>query len=506
VVEGERLTSTPAPQRPAEDLLDTPEAGAAAIRGGALRLAGYGGGVVFALASVPLLVRHLGVVDFGRYTLVLSIIAMVQGLTEGGLQAIGVREYSVMGQADRDMMMRRLLALRVLATGGGVGLALAFCGIAGYDSDIVLGTLVAGIGLLLLVLFNLLSVPLAANLRFGWITAADLGRQGLATVLIIVLVVAGAGLVPLLAVQIPASLLAVVVTLVLVRRMTSLVPAFDPPAWWSLLRDTLPYAIAIAVAALYFRVTIVIMSLVASDDATGYFATSYRIIEVLVGIPLLLVASAFPILSRAARDDSARLRYASQSTLDLMLVLGAWVSLVVGIASNFIIVLIAGHDFDPSGEVLRIQAVTVACTFVSVTCSFILLSLRRHRAILVGSVVPLACGVTATFLLAPDHGANGAAVATVLAEVALATTLVALTVGTAPGRVSLSLRAFPQVALAAGLGVLVAVVLLPQVHEVAVAALATLVFFGVLYPLGLIPAELRDAMLARRRVKEEVSA
>src|SRR6476660_9396391 len=109
---------------PAPDLLDSPEAGAAAIRGGALRLAGYGGGVLFALASIPLLVRHLGVVDFGRYTLCVSIIAMVQGLTEGGLQAIGVREYSVLSAADRDLMMRRLLALRVLATLTGIALAL----------------------------------------------------------------------------------------------------------------------------------------------------------------------------------------------------------------------------------------------------------------------------------------------------------------------------------------------------------------------------------------------
>ena len=93
---------------------------------------------------MPLLVRHLGVVDFGQYTLVLSIIAMVQGLTEGGLQAIGVREYSVLSKAERDLMMRRLLALRVLATGGGVGLARAVCGVAGYDSHIVLGTLVGG--------------------------------------------------------------------------------------------------------------------------------------------------------------------------------------------------------------------------------------------------------------------------------------------------------------------------------------------------------------------------
>jgi O-antigen/teichoic acid export membrane protein len=504
VVEGERLAG-PAPSA-APDLLDTPEAGAAAIRGGAVRLAGYGGGIAFALASIPLLVRHLGVVDFGRYTLVVSIIAMVQGLTEGGLQAIGVREYSVLSAEDRDLMMRRLLALRVLATLTGVGLAVVFCLIAGYDSTIVLGTLVAGLGLLLLVLFNLLSVPLAARLRFGWVTAVDLVRQALATVLIILLVIAGAGIVPLLAVQIPAGLLAVGITLVLVRRMMPLTPTFDPGAWWGLLRDTLPYGIAIAVSALYFRITIVIMSLVSTGTATGYFATSYRIIEVLIGIPLLVVAAVFPVLARAARDDAARLRYAAQRTLDLMLVLGVWVSLAVAVAAPFVIEVIAGSDFRPSGDTLRIQAVTVCCTFVSVTCGFILLSLRRHRAILVGNIVPLAAGVTLTLILAPSHGANGAAIATVAGEAGLAIAMLSLTIGRTPGRVPLSLRAFPQVLLAAGLATLVSVLLLPHLHELAVAVVATLVYFGVLYPLGLIPSELRDALAARRRVKREVAA
>jgi O-antigen/teichoic acid export membrane protein len=508
VVEGERLTQRPEPgvARPDTDLLDTPAAGAAAIRGGAVRLAGYAGGVAFALASIPLLVRHLGVVDFGRYTLVVSIIAMVQGLTEGGLQAIGVREYSILPAAERNLMMGRLVSLRVLATVTGVALALVFCVIAGYDSEILLGTLVAGGGLLLLVLFNLLSVPLAANLRFGWVTAVDLARQGLATVLIIALVVAGAGIVPLLAVQIPAGVLAVALTFTLVRNMTSLRPSYDAGAWWALMRDTLPYAIAIAVSALYFRITIVILSLVSSDEATGFFATSYRIIEVLIGIPLLVVAAVFPVLARAARDDAARLRYASQRTLDLMLVLGVWVSLAVAVAAHFIIEVIAGGDFEPSGEVLRIQALAVCCTFVSVTCGFILLSLHRHKAILVGNIVPLAFGVTLTLILAPAHGANGAAGATVIGEAGLAIAMLSHAIGKAEGRVPLSLSAFPQVALAAGLAALAAVLLLPHVHDVAAVIVASLVYFGVLYPLGLIPSELRDALLAGRRVKETPAA
>jgi O-antigen/teichoic acid export membrane protein len=307
-------------------------------------------------------------------------------------------------------------------------------------------------------------------------------------------------------VQIPAGLLAVGMTLVLVRRMTPLTPTFDPAAWWSLLRDTLPYAIAIAVSALYFRITIVILSLVSTEKATGYFATSYRIIEVLIGIPLLVVAAVFPVLSRAARDDAERLRYASQRTLDMMLVLGVWISIAVAVAAPFIIEVIAGHDFEPSGTTLRIQAITVCCTFVSVTCGFILLSLRRHRAILVGNIVPLAFGVTLTLILAGPHGANGAAIATVVGEAGLAIAMLSLAIGKGRGRVPLSLRAFPQVALAAGLATLVSVLLLPHVHELAVAVVATLAYFGVLYPLGLIPSELRDAIAARRRVKQEVAA
>jgi O-antigen/teichoic acid export membrane protein len=500
VVEDERLTEHREGAAPVEpDLLDTPDAGPAAIRGGALRLVGYGGGIVLALASVPLLVRHLGVVDFGRYALVVSIIAVVQGLTEGGLQAIGVREFSVLPQHERDMMMRRLMALRVLATAAGVGLALIFDVLAGYDSTIIAGTLVAGAGLLLLVIFNLLAVPLQASLRFGWVTVADLARQGLATVLIIALVIAGAGIVPLLAVQIPASALAVAITFALARKMTTLRPTFDPAAWWSLLKDTLPYAVAIAVSALYFRITIVIMSLVSTETQTGYFAASYRIIEALVAIPVLLVSAAFPILSRAARDDADRLLYAGQRTFDVMVALGVFVTICVAFGARYLIDFIGGAEFEPSIVVLRIQAFAVTFTFLSVTCGFILLALHRHRAILLGNLVPLAFGAALTLALAPAHGARGAAIATVVGEAGLAAAMLLLAFGHRPGRVPGSLRAVPQVALAAGAAGLVGLVCISQAPEYVAAVIAPLVYLAVLYPLGLIPGELREAVLARRQ-------
>jgi O-antigen/teichoic acid export membrane protein len=476
------------------EVLDSPAAGGAAIRGGTLRLVGYAAGVLMALAAAPLLIRHLGVADFGRYTLVLSLVALVQGLTEGGLTAIGLREYSVLEKDKRDDMMRHLLGLRIVLTTSGVALAVGFALVAGYDSAVVLGTAVAGVGLLLLTLFNLLSVPLSAELRYGWIAVGEVARQAVATVLIIVLVVAGARLVPLLAVQIPGGVVALAIVLALVRKRVPLKPAVERSAWWALARQTLPYAVAVAVAALYFRITIVLMSLVSTDQATGYFATSYRIIEVLIGVPLLVISTLFPVLARAAQNDASRLRYAAQRTLDMMIMAGVWISLALGLGASFVIQVLGGAKFEPAVSTLQIQAATIACLFTTVTCSFLLLALRRHRAILLGSLVPLVFGVTLTLLLAPSHGADGAAVATICAELGFAVTLLALVRGSGPGRVPLSLRVLIPTGLAAATGLAVGLLALSYDRPIVAAAAATVSYFGVLFALGQVPPELREAL------------
>src|ERR671910_3007867 len=96
-----------------------------------------------------------------------------------------------------------------------------------------------------------------------------------------------------------------------------------------LVRDTVPYAVAIALNVAYFRIAIVIMSLLTAALETGYFATSFRILEILLPVPALLVGAVFPILARAAHDDLARLQYASQRVFEASLIAGVGLVLVM---------------------------------------------------------------------------------------------------------------------------------------------------------------------------------
>src|SRR5580692_10190719 len=239
---------TPAGTEPAGDVLDTTHAGGLALRGSVLRVGGYGGGMLLALLSAPLLIRHLHQTGFGRYVTALSIAMIAAGLTEGGVNTIALREFASRTGHERDAAMRDILGIRLLLSVVGVVGATVFAAAAGYSETIVLGTAIAGVGLTIQLLQTLLSVPLQGTMRLGWVAAADLLRNCVATLLIVALVLAGAGIVPLLAVIAPACLSALLLTARLVRGAMPLRPSLHFAAYAPLLRETLPFAVAIALS------------------------------------------------------------------------------------------------------------------------------------------------------------------------------------------------------------------------------------------------------------------
>lgn len=452
-----------------------------------------------------MLFRHLGIVDAGRYVLVLSLVGIAQGLTESGLSAIGLRELAVRDGADRDRLMRALLGLRIVLTVLGVLGAASFALAAGYEGVLVLGTVVAGFGLVVQMLQSTLSVALMAELRVGWVAAVDLMRQLIAVSLIFMLVVLGASLLPLLAVGIPAAVVTLAVTAWLVRGGVPLRPSFVMAEWRALGREVLPYAVATAVNVLYFRVAIIVTSLIASPEEVGYFAASFRVIEVLVVVPGLLVSTAFPVFSRAARDDRARLAYAVQRTYEAAAALGGAAAVGLILGAPFVIAVVAGADFEPAIPVLRVQALALAVTFPAVTWGYALLSLRRHRELLIINLVALVLATVLTVILAGAEGARGAALATVAGEVALAlAAFVALRragAGMGPG-----LGNLPRILIAAGLAATVALV--PGIPAVVAAVAGTAIYLVAAWWLGAIPAELivEARRLLRDRQRDAASA
>jgi O-antigen/teichoic acid export membrane protein len=350
-------------------ILDSRDAGRLAIRGAALRVGGYVLSILLSVIAAALLTRHLGAVGYGRYTVVLSITAVITGIAEAGMTTIGLREYSTRPLEARAGFLASLNGLRMALAFAGLFASVGFGALAGYPRVMVAGLGLTGVVMLLTTLQSTWSIPLGAGLRAGWLTGLEIGRLAGQTALIALLVAANAGLLWFFAASLPVGVVLIATMLPLVRGTFPLVPRFVREDWKRLVRLIAPYAAATALSSVYAYVATVVMSLTASETDVGYFSAAFRVFIVLGGVAIPAVTIAFPVLARAARDDRERLAYATSRLLDSALIFGGWLALMTFLCAPLAIHVVAGPKFEPSVDVLRIQSLAVLGSFIAATAN-----------------------------------------------------------------------------------------------------------------------------------------
>ena len=77
--------------------------------------------------------------------------------------------------------MRSLLGVRLELSAVGVVLGAAFAAAAGYDATLVVGTVVAGIGMVLQATANVLTALAAGRTSLWLVTIIDIARQAVAS-------------------------------------------------------------------------------------------------------------------------------------------------------------------------------------------------------------------------------------------------------------------------------------------------------------------------------------
>jgi len=475
-------------------VLTSPDAGGKAIRGGVIRTAGYGIGLLLTAVASVFLLRHLGVARFGQYTTVIAIVTIVQGVADAGLTLVGQREYVHADAARRRTLLADLVGIRLVLTPLGVAVGVLFAVLAGYPNALVTGTLLAGIGVVLAVVAATLTMPLSVELRYGAVTATDLARQLVIVGGIVALVAAGAGLVPFFAVYVAAGAVAIAVALTFVGVRGWVAPRFAWREWAPLLRQAAPVALSSVVNVTYVRTLIILASLLATAEQTGLFATAYRISEILLGVPQLMIGAAFPILVHSGAADEQRLAYVLQRMGEAALLVGLGIGLVLAVGAAPIVQLLGGDAYADAASVLRIQSVAIAAAFVTQLGTFGLVAVHRQRELLVVNAFALATVLVLGCTLIPLLEADGAALAASVGETLLALTAMAMLVRARPA-LRPQLGYVPKLLLAAALGG--ACVLLP-VPDALAAVLALLIYGAAVWLLRVVPIELVEAFVRRR--------
>jgi O-antigen/teichoic acid export membrane protein len=476
------------------DVLRSAGAGRKVISGSALRLGANLASLVFALATATLLLRHLGVEESGRYVTVMSLAGIALAIVDQGLNVSASKDLTMTARGERRTLLENVVGQRIVVASVAWVVLVAFALVAGYPREMVVGTALAGAGIMLVAIGNSMLVPLTVDLRNAGIAVVEMLRAFVVLLGVALLVVAGAKLDAFLAIQILVGLIVLAVVPLLVGRAGVVRPRWDRLRQRALMRTALPIATALVLGQIYFRLVIVLMSLISSAKEVGYFGGSLRAMEALIALPILVASVALPVMARAAGEGNLRrLKYVIEGLSEGAVIAGTLIILVSIRAADPVMRAIGGPEFEPAGNVLRIQVVALLFIALYQIWTVALVALGRQRQLIFTNALGLlAVGVFAAILV-PPLGAKGGAMASVAADIVLAG-LIYWRLHVSTGRVAVRASFLARVIVAALAGG--ATLLLP-IGDIPASVVAAIVFVGVGFAVGMVPKELRDMLGSR---------
>jgi len=477
------------------DVLSGQDVAKRVVLGATQRAGGFATVNLITALTAILLLRYLGVDDFGRYGTVMALLTIVQGVSDAGLSMTGSRELAMRAtEEERRELLGHLVGLRIILTATGVALAVVFAVAVGYAKTLVQGTALAGGGVFFLSVQGAFLLPLVVGLDNWRLAINDVLRQIVLVGCFVALVIAGASLLPFFGAQLVAAIVVLLLTPLLLRGGSLVRPRWSAAQIRALGVATLPLAASTVLSVLYFRVLILLMSLLDhSATQVGYYVTSARIIEVLLNLPVMLVAVVLPVLSVSARDNAGRLQYVTLRMTQVMALLGTLLAVFLATGARPILQILGGSQYLGAASVLQIQCLALVSMFITGAWTTTLVSMGRTRALATATGVGVAAvGIIGTVLILLI-GAKGAAVAAVVADLVFCGT-VFFFVRQSGAASSLTTGPFIRIGLCAMPGL--ALALLHPLPAAIDCVLATGLFMVLSVPLRAIPPEIWDRLLA----------
>jgi O-antigen/teichoic acid export membrane protein len=454
---------------------------------------------VAGLATIMVLTRHLGPTQFGYYRTVLTYCAFAAVLADCGLYMINLREMSRPG-ADAGRVAGNALALRFVSTGSMLLAASAFAWATPYDVMVKWGVLIGAATYTCLQASDFLISIFQSVLKQGRNAIAEVVGAFATLAVVWVLAQTHAGALPMLGATLLGAMLAMAISWRLAHRLVPFRPSFDFTLWRQFLVAGLPIAGAQILGMAMLRGDALLLSLYKPAADVGMYGVPSKLFEIATSIPYQFAGLMMPALTAGARGTRKEFGKALRSAVDVGAVYGAGVVLALAFFAPQILTLMAGAEFAAGAPALVFIAFAIALAGMTHVLRFALVACERPRFLLVGDSVACACAFIAYFALIPRYSYVGAAIGTVVAEVAA---LICMLVGLwRDGRPMPSfvnpLKAVISAGVAAG-----AMSLVTRLLDVP--WLVTLAFGGLVYLAGLaatraIPRDLIVNVLRRRRV------
>jgi len=364
--------------------------------------------------------RKLGDEDFGKLSFAYSLAGICFIVTDFGLSTILIRNVSRQKELTREYV-GNILALKILLSFICISVIGIFILLTDYPADVITLLVIFGGVMFFKALIDFFCAVLNAHERMDleaflkgtnhillfvsgiMILAVGYGLFGLANVFLVVFAF--------------SSIIGFCIVDVCIEKIH---PSFDLKFWRYILRESLPLALTVIFTVIYFKIDVVMLSIIrGSDSEIGWYSAAMRLIELVGVVPALIVSALFPIVSGLYRESIDSLKGVYKISFRYLLAIALPIAVGTFLLSDRLIYIIYGKEYFNTVPALKILSLALVFIFVNYILMNILVAVDRQMTNAVIAGVCVFANIVLNMCLIPYYGYLGAGTATVITEIML---------------------------------------------------------------------------------------
>jgi O-antigen/teichoic acid export membrane protein len=373
--------------------------------------------------TTVIIIRSLTPAEFGEYSVVFSVLGIIGIVSELRLSRV-VLQRVMHGDDDPAEVVSSYTTLRLVIGGIAYLLAMAVVWIGGYPTQVVQATAVGGLVIIILSGAYGLTLLFEARLWLGSVAASNFWAQFAQLTFTVIIASLGIASVILFAwANVVNSVVTALWLLWAMRRVARIRLRLDGRWWREWLKEGAPLAIGAALDTIYFRIDILMLSLLDTFRAVAVYGVGYKFSDLLGAVPAAIVTPAMTIMVRAWPSDPTEFRETFRHTLILLTVGSVGAAVGFGVFAEPLIIHLYGGTYATGTDAARLLVAGQALHFFTALGFVTLVSVGRNKLYPIATLTGVALNVALNLVLIPRFSYNGSGWATVITETAVMTVL-----------------------------------------------------------------------------------
>jgi O-antigen/teichoic acid export membrane protein len=349
----------------------------------------------------------------------------------GVVLGLGTRNYlvraSVVDPEESGRLVGTALVLRIVSSPLVLGAAIAYGEIVGWGREQRIALYLAAAAQVFVQIAEPMQAAFQSLERMEYLAYSDVINKSAQGLLGIVVVLAGAGVIGVMACWFVMTAVVVGLDLYWLRGLLRIDLRTTFRRMARLARDSLPYWAFGVFFMVYLWIDFVMLSLLTTTEEVGWYSVPTRLFQTLMFLPVVVSTAFLPKFVRGFEEGGDRLRRAAQAPVELVLLLSLPICAATAILARPLIDTLYGSAYDKSVSVMVILGLCIPAMYMNIMLSQVLVAMNRQANWTWVMAATTVINPLFNLALIPwthdrwDNGAIGASVSLFLTEIIVVT-------------------------------------------------------------------------------------